>query len=395
MAIALPSELGILYSTEGTWAETPSTPTLTPIRFLGTDLGIAKETRRDNRIKANAQRGASYYTGHASPGTINALLVRGEYDDFIAAALRTTAVTIDVTTSSDTDFASSGPTITSTGTDFAAAGVVAGMYIQTSGSAESANNTYWKVASVSTNTITVEDGDGVMVDTTGETITVTAKMFRSGTTNSSFFVEHQWTNITEFNGFVGCRVNTLEIGITALELATLTIGLSGKEPLDTAASTNGDGSPNAYSTNPPVASGYTAASISGFDGWWKKNSTAGINGVNNWTLSIDNGITLPRVVSQRGPYEINPHWHTVTANLGIFYEDSTYLDHILAHDELSWTSKLTDPDGNPIFITVFRAWFTNGFPEPGGAEEDTLLTLPMEAGESTTYSGVTVQIDMP
>jgi len=391
MATASANEVGLYYDEESTWNETPAAPKLIPIRYVSEDLATDKLVRMSESIRYDRQRLHAIQTGEAAVGSVTCELALDEYHDLIGAALMSSGTVVNVTTLADCTISAAAKTIVSTATDFAAAGVAAGMWIRVAGSARSANNATWRVVSCVTVTITVEDPYGVLEDAFFDTLTVTGRMYRNGTTAKSFMLEKQFTDISRFEQIHGARVAGMSLDLSANEIARIVFRFEAARA-EIAAATVGDGTPYAYAETVPIdgSSGIVSIECGG-----------SISGVRTWlpatarkvTLDIENNARRLLELGTVPPAEIGLGWQDYSGVIDCYFSEATLLTKLLTHTETVLRVTLADSAGSRMIVTLPRIVLTGETPAAGGGNQDVALPLRYAALRDATL-GYTAQIDI-
>jgi len=391
MATSSSNEVGLYYDEESAWNETPSSPKLTPVRYVLEDLAADKLVRMSESIRTDRQRLFSLRTGETAAGSVTVEHAAAEYADWIGGALGSTGVTVSATTLADVTITAAAKTIVSAATDFAAAGVVAGMWIRVAGSSAAANNATWLVISCVTTTITVDDPDGTLVNTALDDITVTARMYRNGTTARSFLIEKQFTDISRYEQIHGARVSdwTLTVGAREITRSVFTFAAAHAE---IAAATVGDGSPYSYATTTPMTGAADVVSVE-CGGALTGARTLIPAGARTLSLKVANN---PRNLMEWGatePAGIELGWQDITGQAECYFEEATLAAKLLAHTETILRVTLADSAGTRTVLTFPRIVFMADTPVVPGGNEEIVLPLTFAALRDATV-GYTVQVDI-
>lgn len=163
----------IRYIEETTWGETPASPTFQEARYTGESLNFNIENITSSEIRSDRQIDDLVQVGAEAGGDINFELSYKAYDDFIEGAMFSTwtsrVIQKDV---ANIAADATGDTFTSSGTPAFNTYLEVGQFIYTEGFAESANNGYHEISSVTATVITVTTA--LVTEAEGETVSVTA-----------------------------------------------------------------------------------------------------------------------------------------------------------------------------------------------------------------------------
>ncbi|KKL25224.1 hypothetical protein LCGC14_2407440, partial [marine sediment metagenome] len=230
---------------ESTLGTTP-TAALNELRFTGESLGHDFTTAVSEEIRNDRGITDVITVGQEETGSINFELSYGSYDNLLPGALYSgdwptlltmTEITLDAV-ASDSSFNDSGTGIPA---------FVAGQWVEVRGfTGDTSNNGYHKVVSRTTAKLVVNST--LVDDAAGESVTIKGTMIRAAVTRKSYTLEKEFADITQFQSFTGCVVNSLDIEVSAnsvlkgsFEFMGLSSGL--------AQATVGTGSPTAANTN--------------------------------------------------------------------------------------------------------------------------------------------------
>jgi len=232
---------------ETTWGETPSTGNkMTDLNVVGETLSQQTQTQRSQNIRSDTNTSTVNRTGIAAAGDINVEMNFGSGLDLLLAAVMRGAYATDAGISGETTIAAVNSTNTITDSANGFGNIQVGQFIKTSGFSNAANNGYFRVTAASAGSITVEGGT-LVDESAGQAVTIKGSLLKNSTTNQSFLVEVQRTDITSFKYFTGMRVGQNQFTFTPNSLVNGSFSLRGKE-MATATATQGDGSPNAAAT---------------------------------------------------------------------------------------------------------------------------------------------------
>lgn len=88
MTVADGSQTRLADVSEVTIGTTPASPVFQIMRYVSSDLRIAKQTDVPNEIRADGNVGSIVDVGRSAQGTINTLLSYGTFDTWLARLLR-------------------------------------------------------------------------------------------------------------------------------------------------------------------------------------------------------------------------------------------------------------------------------------------------------------------
>jgi len=222
----------------------------------------------------------------------------------------------------------------------------------------------------------------------GDTVVMKGKMLRNGTTEHSFTVEEDYTDITQILYYTGLVCQNFNAQIAAGSLTTGSMSFIGSgHGRDTA--TQGTGSPSA------------------------QTSTDVFNAVNNIQDVYEGGSALPATVEfldasfdintdlrarpavgSLGPVGIGSTKRMITGGMNYYFESGSagIYDKYLNDTESSLEYSLVDGAGNQYIITFPAIKYSTASITPGGNGVDTMVSTTFEAYKKSTLS-YAIQID--
>ena len=203
----------ILYSEENTLGETPSSPAMTEIGINGETLNFAPKYTTSQEIRSDRQTADLTLTGADIGGELKFELNYETYDKFFEHALfNSFSAPINISGTDIEAVADNGlgySEFVSTSTDFS--GISVDQWIKVEGFSNAANNGFFQVAAVSSDTITLF-GIKLVDESAGNSITIKNDgTLQNGTTKKSFLIEKQYTDINKFQHFKGVCVDSFSL----------------------------------------------------------------------------------------------------------------------------------------------------------------------------------------
>jgi hypothetical protein len=346
---------------------------------VSSDLSLKKATFESGELLSHYQRQDFRHGTRSVEGTINGELSPGTYKDFFAAALRRAYAAVAPITALSLTIAGTGPTFTvtrSTGswlTDGIKAGQVGRI---TAGAVNAANlNKNLLVLSLTATVLTVMPLNGAALVAEGPiascTWTPTGKVTyapSSGHTDSSFAIEHWHADVAQSELFLGCKVNQLDVALPAAGMATIALGLMGKDVTTGVA---------AYYTTP---TGETSTGILAAPNGILVAQGAQIALVTGANFSIKGNMTAEPVAGSTTYPDITEGSILVDGQLTALFQDAAIRDYFLNETEVSLIVALS---ASPAAAADFMA-FTMPRIKFGAADKDDgnkalVQTLPFTA----------------
>lgn len=391
------------YVAETTWGTTPGTATLQKLRFTDESLAFNIENIQSNEIRSDRQTTDLIQTGADCSGGISFELSYGALDDLLVGALWATqwegvAATATATITSGATGSNLEFTLNSTNNTIIFGSsvthqIVAGQWIELTGSA--ADDGYHFVKSVSTQTLTLMKTPGI---TTGEVLdetdaaTIKGSRLRNGTTENSFSIERYHADKTQYFGFTGMVPNTLAMTAAANSIMTGTLDFIGKDATRGATSIGSTYSAtttadvmNAVSNVGQIMEGATTGATYAF---------ATISGVfiSELSFTLNNNVRGLAAIGTLGNADLGVGSVEVTGTLNTYFENGNLYDKYLAGTESAISFKVQDSSGNAYIFTFPRVKFQTDTVNVGGLNSDVMENMTWQAIRHATF-GYTVEID--
>jgi len=373
---------GIYILEEVTWGTTPASA-LQELRITGESLGFVIDHMVSGEIRDDRQVTDLVQTGAECNGGINIELSYGTFDDLFEGALwNNWSSTIDLDTS-DVAVAQSGSTYTSAAIEgFVVDGIVVGQWLMFSGWSNSENNGLKKVTAVSALVITV---DSTLVDESAPTNgLINGAYLRNGTTEISYSVERKHADITEFFGFLGMVVSSLELTVAANAAVTGSFEFTGKSAA-LAQATIGTGEPTDATTTEIFDALSNVGTI-------EEGGAALSLMIQEVSISLENNVRGIPAVGTLGAADIGVGKCDITGTLNVMFADDSLYDKYLANTATSLTFRLTDTAGNIYVFTLPNIKFETDQPNAEGQDADVVENITWRAMRDSTTDCM-IQID--
>lgn len=290
---------------------TASRTTMISLRHTSCGLALAKDTFQSAELREDRQI-TDFRHGNKKPaGPVGFELSYAEFDTFLEAALGGTW---------QSAYSVTGATIAASGTNntFYSAAVTfttlaTGDLIAVSGFTQTALNTVHIISAALPYTITIS-GTTLVTAATGATVTISrCPSLLAGTTHRSFSIERTFSDISKYQQFTGCVINTLSLSVKPNAIITGEFGMLAKGAASRA--TAWDSSPTASQTNPP----YDA-----FTGTLKEGGSE-VGYITAIDLKLDNGATPVYVVGASETPAIPLGRSNVTGSVDVYFQDLVML----------------------------------------------------------------------
>ena len=380
MPTASGSRVQLTYIPEVTHGTTPATPAMTVLRNTGRNINPTKQELVSAEVRSDRQTAVVRHGFKQIDGSIPFELALAAYDAMLEAALasafavahtQVTDVSVDTTSTFDR---ASGSFITD--------GYRIGDIIITAGFADSANNGQFRITAVSALVVTVDATLVTEVTDPAQTMDLVGERMDVGTTLTTFTMERQFIDITQYQVFTGVAVNTMDFSIQPNAIATASMTLLGMSG-GTMSGSSVENSQVAAATNSPMDA-FAGELYEGLA------SVAVVTGID---FSINNQREVRGVVGQSTSPDVYEGICEITGTITIFLQDGTLYSKFLDETESSLWVRLDDPDTATSFLNfVFpRVKYSAGDIDPPGSGPVT-ISMPFRAlYDATAGTSMTIQ----
>ena len=369
MSFADSNRVALRYVAESVWGTTPSTPTmqnlnLTSESFKSNINTVTSETLRSDRNVSDITT-----VGGGASGDMGFELRYGDLDDFIEAALggtwtevRASANVATITVSANVIQCDSSIMNS----------VVVDQMLRISTASTTANNGDYLVTAVSTTGGTARiyvnnASSGSAAAFTSEIFDannglVQGKILRNGTTNRSFTIEKEFSDVSSFAQYAGMRVGGMTLNFESQAILTGSFNFTGKGQSISSA-TIASAVTAAGSNDVMNASGNVVRVWEGSDA---------ITGVAFQSLSIEL-TNNPREQAKIGSSDlagVGLGRCEITGSLSAYFENNALITKFQNNTQTSLRFQVQDGDGNSYVFSVPNAKYTDFTVAAGGPNND-------------------------
>lgn len=372
------------------WGEPAAAGTARLLRRVTANFNLAKEAYSSEELRQSQQIADMRHGTRSVAGSINAELSAGSYFDLTEALVARDFATVAAQTGLSITIAAAGDnyTLTRAAGSWLTAGISPGMVVRlTAGTFTAGNlNKNLIVLSMTALVLTVKVLNGSTLTAEGPIATATLSIAGkstfaplSGHTDQSFTVEERYTDINQYERFVGCKVNNMSVSIPSNGLATVDFGLVGKD-MDRAENT-------AYFTSPTAQS--TTGIFSGANGVVLLQG-APIALITSADFAIDRATENAVVVGSNSLANVFTGRITASGKLSVYFIDGNARDIFNNETEVSLVFTLTESNlaaANVMSFVFPRCKF--GDFQRADAEQGITASVPFTALEnSVTNTGL-------
>lgn len=348
------------------------------LRRVTSDIDLSKDTYESDEIRSDYQVADMRHGMRKVDGTIAGEVSVGTYNDFYAAAMRqgwqtaaTTGAIITVTA------AASAPQYVRSGGSFLTDGFKVGDVIRWTGwvtATGNNSNNFLITALTATNMTGVHlNGDAVTAEAAGATVTgalVGKKTFTplTGHTDNYFTFEHDYSDITQAEQFVDCKVSSIDWDLPASGMAKINLGIMGLS-MDTSTS--------AYFTSPTAAG--TDAVLAGVNGLAYVGG-APVALITGLKINYDGGMSTEPVVGSNVSPDVFEGRVKVSGEMTVFFQDATFRDYFVNETEIAISFVFTGgSEDNADFTSFVMPRVKVGGSSKDDGEKGIIQTMPFTA----------------
>lgn len=346
------------------------------LRFTGEGLEQTTDTTESQEISSGRQVSCMKRTDIAAAGPINFEWSYGTYDDFVEAALQGSWSTEVTNTETTYAAVASGNKLTDSGNGFLTDGFLANQWIKIEGfTGDTSNNGYAKIVSVIAGEMVLSHKT-LVDDAAGESVTLTmGAQAVNGTTERTFSMEKDFTDITQLQPFSGMAVDGFSLSVAPAALVTGVFALMGKKQEVGAVASTGDGTPKASTTVCPMNAVDEVLAL--FEDGSSREASA-------FNFAQINNARARKIIALLGAESLGYGRIGVTGGMTIYFEDSATHDKYLNFDDLSIAIVFVDNDGNAYIIDFPKLNFTAGPVVAGGTGTDVVADMSFTATKHAT-----------
>jgi hypothetical protein len=195
--------------------------------------------------------------------------------------------------------------------------------------------------------------------------TWSTNVLKVGTTQKFFTLERRFPDISEYQPFAGCMMNTFNFSAQPNGMITASFGVLGLGGMTPASATVANTSTAATGNEP--FDGFTGSITEG-------GSAANVTAID---LTVTNNGALPYVVGTDTAARVNSGMFSVTGNLTAFFESEALVNKFLAETESAIVVEFEGITGGDLSFTLPAVKYTGA--SITDADEGLLVQMPFEA----------------
>ena len=379
MAIGSGVEKQVIYKKQTALGTKATAGSAQILRRVSSGVELKKNTFQSNEIRTDYQIADFRHGSKFVEGPISGEISPGTYKDFMAASVRKDFVagasiaTLTLTT------AGSGPTytITRSAGSWITDGVKIGDIVRvTAGLAAGNLNKNYLVSAITATILTVYVLNGTSISAQAAvascTLSVTGKktLVPSTAHTSDYFTIEQWygSGVALSEQFLDCKVNTMDVQISASGMATCSFGFLGR---------NVDIGSTAYFTSPTAAT--TSGVMAGANGLLIVGGSS-VGNVTGMNFTVNGNMTKEDVVGANSTPDVFAGSVLVSGQMTILLESDTYVQMFEDETEASVTMSLTaNSTANSDFVSFTMPRIKVGGNSKDDGQKGIVQTVPFTA----------------
>jgi len=379
------NRVSMRYVEEVVFGVNPGTD-MTALRYTSEGMSPNLSFTESDEIRSDRNVSDTIQTDSEPSGDVNFELSYGAYDDFFRGALFSGAWSTPVAVSeTDISAINADSSFNTAGGDFLADGVIVGQWLEVRGfTTNPTNNGYFRVVSATSAKIVVEGGVALIDESPVTAVTMGGSYIRNGVTRTSFTVEKEFSDITQFEVFDGAVVSTLDMAVENSSILTGAFNLMALTEILQQV-TAGTGTVTAAPTNDVMNASANVLKI-------VEGGVILADCVQNMSISLNNNLRGIKCVGTLGNEEVGSGRCAVDGDMSLYFADEAIYDKFSAVSATSIAFIVEDVDGNAYAVTLPRVKFTSWEALAGGADQDVVVDLTYMAVYDPT-TACSIQID--
>ena len=370
---------------EGSYDETPATPTMAELPYTSESLAYEKRTVRSNIVRSDRLTDDVIEVGAGSGGEINIEYKFGDFDVLILAALAAASWSSATYTGSGGDLdiaASSGGTQVLTAPAGTWDNFVVGAYVRVSG-ADAANNGVFKITAKTSTTLTIDNSAGTL-QANADGAVVLQKMARTGTTKKSVLIEKSFNDIAQYLHFRGMRVGSWAMAIETEQIITGSFGFMGSRAVLQQSTISG---------SKTAAGSLSVCSATANIGRVLEGGSTLATQIKAVRFNLNANPRSLTAVKNKYPIGVNLGSFDIAGTIEAYFEDETLYDKMVDHTDSSLVLEIDSPEDDRTIITIPNLKFTNAAPVGAGLNQDCMASLDFTAKAHAGTSAM-LQVDL-
>lgn len=373
------------------------------LRMTSPTTKAAISTVKSNEVRSDRLKTGSTRTDMNIDGGFNFELSGKEYDPFFESLLSDTwahygtaglgasftattlagSITAGVATTGSSDFSNLGlaewfKVVPPSGASQSVKDYFADRWFKTHGSTPATNTVITLDAS------TPIEAPGIVTGVAGYKIS--QSIIANSTTRKYFSLEYEMSDVSEFMLFKGMRANTMDLSIDVGAIITGSFGFIGMGH-ESNQTTGLPGTPVASQTLEVMNAVTDVGTI--YEGATDLLDNGSF--IKSVKFNVNNNLRGQKAVAVFGNAGVGEGELALSGTLDVYFPDATYYRKWLAGTNTKLSFGMADSLGNGYLLDFGKVTFRDVALNPGGGNEDVMLSLPFDAFyDPTTGKGIRI-----
>lgn len=366
----------LAYAKETTFGVIPAAGNHNYLRMTGESLDFTISKEASEEINSTRSVSSMIPLTASASGSIKTEVSYKEYDVLLQAALQdsfTVYGTNGVGTTFTADFTATTITASVAPTGASAFTTLQkGQFFKVNAPTNANHGKVLRVSSTvapTSTVITLSAATPAVVSAAVANVSLATSRLTNGTTQESFTIERQATDINEFWAYTGMTLSSMEVNIASGSRSTMSFSFMGKgAERDTATQLPGTAvDSNGYD----IHSGSTGPVCL----IWVDGAPLAGTFVQSLTLSYDNALRSQEAICNLGAIGIGSGTINCTGSMEVYFADGALFDKFVANDNIEFTFSTMDDDGNGYVFTLPKANISSVTTSAGAKDQDMMLSL--------------------
>jgi hypothetical protein len=364
------------YIQEATFGVTPTTGNYKKLRMTGESLDYTISKESSEEINNSRTVSSMIPVTASASGGVEAEISYAEYDPLIAAVLQSdfTAFGVNgVSTSFTADFTVDAVTaaVAPIGSS-AFTNLQKGQFFRLVAPGNVNNGKILRVSLTvaPTSTVITLEASTPLVSATGvDLCTVASSRLTNGSSQRSFSIERQNSDIGEYWVYSGMTASSWELSVSSGSRSTMSFNFMGKKAKRGTVTNLPGTAVESYAYDIHSGSTGPACYI------WVDGAPLVGTFVQSANLSYDNALRSQEAICELGAVGIGSGTVSLTGTLEVYFANGALFDKFQKNENISFTISTLDDAGNGYVITIPKANLSSLTTSAGGKDQDMMLSI--------------------
>lgn len=390
MPLASGSRTQLSYIAEATFGTTPGAGNGINLRRTDDTLGFKTQTTVSQEIRSDRMTSDLVLVGASAEGGINFELSYNEYDNLLAGMLQNTW-TVYGTNGVGPSMTGTWAATTLTGTGYTATNLVKGQWLKVKTTVDGGANDQAilqlsKTTAPTTTVFTFETPYAALTTGAAPASTMSTSRLINGTTQTSYTLERQHADITQYVAFRGMTPSKMSMNFQSGAIVTGTMEFIGKDQVIAGAKTL-PGTLVASKTFDIMNA------VSGVGTIMEGGAALTGTYIKSLTLDIDNGLRGRDAIGTLGNVDIAAGTLSVSGKIMVYFANATLYNKFINSTSTSLSFSALDPSKNGYIFDIPKVKFSEGNIVSGNRDSDSMVEMTF-TGLMATATGTNYMISI-